>query len=133
MLQARRRWFATTKKASRRELFDDLQLQEVLDRKSSLLHMSERVPLAMVECWGTTVRKVFSPTLLSSATWLPFWRRTSKPARFNARTSRSPETLGSLVMSVGYFDKRPESLLRSYWQVGNSPGFNVKFDRFAKI
>lgn len=40
-----------------------------------------------------------------------FWRSSIKPARFSARISLSPETLGSLGMLLGYIDKCPERLI----------------------
>src|SRR5256885_14380771 len=62
---------------------------------------------------GTTVFQVFSATLFSRETWLPFWRSCTKPARFKALITRSPETLGSLGISARNFDGGPD--LRSFW------------------
>ena len=95
--------------------------------------MSESVPLASSPCTGTTVLKTTSPVRLSRETWLPFWRNSTKPARFSARTTRCPETLGSLGMLLGDFDGGPEGFCVRESFFGYTPGFQVKLDRFAKV
>src|ERR1700735_2361569 len=87
--------------------------------------MSERVPLARVECCGTTVRNTLSPVRFSRETWLPFCRSTLKPARLRARTRRSPDMLGSRLILFCDFDECPERLLRNDVRVGPAPGFKI--------
>jgi hypothetical protein len=95
--------------------------------------MSDRVPLASSECMGTTVLNTLSPARFSKETWLPFWRSSTKPALFNAHTTRSPETLGSLDILVGDFYGSPEGLAFGRPLFGNAPGFQVKLDGFAEV
>ena len=97
------------------------------------LRMSARVPLARTECIGTTVRNTISEVRFSSETWLPFCRNSAKPARFNARTTRSPETLGSLGTSVRDFHRGPEFLSPERPLFRCAPGFQVQFNGFAQI
>jgi hypothetical protein len=97
------------------------------------LRMSARVPFASTECIGTTVRNTISEVRFSSETWLPFCRNSAKPARFNARITRSPETLGSLGTSVRDFDRRPEFLTLDGPFFRRAPGFQIQFDGFAQI
>jgi hypothetical protein len=97
------------------------------------LRMSARVPFASTECIGTTVRKTIPEVRFSKETWLPFCLNSANPARFNARTTRSPETLGSLGTSVRDFDRRPEFLAFYGSFFRSAPGFQIQFDRFAQI
>jgi hypothetical protein len=55
-----------------------------------------------------------------------------KPARFRALTARSPETLGSLGISVGDFDCCPERRAVRRTPVGEAPGLEVKLDGLAQ-
>jgi len=100
--------------------------------KPLCLRMSESVPLANSLCIGTTVLKVPSEVRFSRDTWLPFWRNSTKPARFSARTTRSPETLGSFGMLVRDFDCGPERFAFRCRTLGNAPSLEVKLDGFAK-
>ena len=96
------------------------------------LRMSESVPLASSLCIGTTVLNTRSAVRFSRETWLPFWRNSTNPARFSARISRSPETLGSFGMSMRDFDGSPECLAFGCRAFGDAPGLQVQFDGFAK-
>src|SRR5256885_14882585 len=82
---------------------------------------------------GTTVFQVFSATLFSRETWLPFWRSCTKPARFKALITRSPETLGNLGMSAGNFDRSPKLGSFGRSAVRGTPGFEVELDSFAQV
>src|SRR5438445_9613471 len=82
---------------------------------------------------GTTVLKTNSAVRFSNDTWLPFCLNSRKPARLSARTTRSPETLGSLGMSVGNFDGRPERGTVHGALFRHSPGFQIKLDRLAQV
>src|SRR5437899_8728651 len=82
---------------------------------------------------GTTVLKTNSAVRFSNDTWLPFCLNSTKPARLSARTTRSPETLGSLGMSVGDFDGRPERGTVHGALFRHSPGFQIKLDRLAQV
>src|ERR1700675_600693 len=93
--------------------------------------MSDKVPFASSEWRGTTVLKTCSPIRRSSETRLPFWRSCTKPARFSALITLSPETLGSFGMSSGDFDGRPERLAFC-GTFRSAPCFEVKFDRLAQ-
>ena len=97
------------------------------------LRMSERVPRANSACIGTTVLNVRSDVHFSKDTWLPFWRNSMKPARFSARTTRSPETPGSFGILMRDFYCRPESLSLADGPVRNSPRFEIQLDSFAQI
>jgi hypothetical protein len=97
------------------------------------LRMSASVPFARTECIGTTVREMISAERFSSETWLPFCRSSTKPARFNARITRSPETLGSFGTSGGNFDGCPEFLRFDGPVFRRTPGFQVQFDGLAQI
>jgi len=95
--------------------------------------MSERVPLASEPCMGTTVRNTVSPTRLSSETWLPFCLNSTNPAFLRARTTRSPETVGSLVISLRDFDDRPEgsfAVRRRFW---GTPSFEIQLNGLAQV
>src|ERR1700753_54655 len=95
--------------------------------------MSDRVPFASSVCIGTTVRNTLSPERRSTETWLPFWRSSVKPARLRARTKRSPETLGNLGMSAGYFYGSPERFKLSRSILGRAPGFEIQLDCLTQI
>jgi hypothetical protein len=97
------------------------------------LRMSASVPLARTECIGTTVLNTISVERLSKETWLPFCRSSTKPARFNARTTRSPEMLGSLATSGRNFDRRPEFLRFDRPVFRGAPGFQIQLDSFTQI
>ena len=97
------------------------------------LMMSERVPLASSSCMGTTVLNTTSPSRFSSDTWLPFWRSSKKPARFSARMTRCPETLGNFGMLLGDFDGGPKRFGIRRPRFRGAPGFEVQLDRFLKI
>jgi hypothetical protein len=96
------------------------------------LRMSDSVPFASSLCIGTTVLKTRSDVRFSRETWLPFWRNSTKPALFRARTTRSPETLGSLGISTRNFDGGPERFAFRRCPLRNAPGFDVQFNGFAK-
>jgi hypothetical protein len=96
------------------------------------LRMSDSVPLASSACSGTTVLKTRSDARFSRETWLPLWRNSTKPARFSARSTRSPETLGSFGMSMRNFDGSPECFAFGCRAFGNAPSLQIKFDGFAK-
>jgi hypothetical protein len=82
---------------------------------------------------GTTVRKMISAVRFSKETWFPFCRSSRKSARFNARITSSPETLGSFGTSIGNFDRCPEFLRFDRSVFRRAPSFQVKFDGFAQI
>jgi hypothetical protein len=100
--------------------------------KPHCLRISDNVPLASSPCIGTTVLNTRSLVRFSSDTWLPFWRNSTKPARFSARTTRSPETLGSFGILVRDFDCGPERFAFRCRTLGNAPGLQVQLDCFAK-
>jgi len=100
--------------------------------KPHCLRTSDSVPLASSPCIGTTVLNTRSLVRFSNDTWLPLWRNSTKPARFSARTTRSPETLGSFGILVRDFDCRPERFTLRSRTLGDAPGFQVKLDGFAK-
>jgi hypothetical protein len=91
--------------------------------KPLCLRMSASVPLASTECIGTTVLNTISVERFSKETWLPFCRSSTKPARFNARTMRSPEIL----------DRCPEFLRFDRPVFRRAPGFQIQFDGLAQI
>jgi len=64
---------------------------------------------------------------------LSFCRNSENPARFKARTTRSPETLGSLGMSMRDFDGRPERRVFGWPFFREAPCFEVKLDGFAEV
>ena len=97
------------------------------------LRMSERVPRANSVWSGTTVLKTRSDVRFSSDTWLPSWRNSMKPARFRARTTRSPETLGSFGISMGDFHGGPESFSVGGRPVRNPPSFEVQLNRLTQV
>ena len=97
------------------------------------LRRSARVPFARAECMGTTVRKTISAVRFSKETWLPFCGSSRKPAGFNARITRSPETLGSFATSRRNFDGSPEFLRFDRPVFRRAPGFQIQFDGFAQI
>ena len=101
--------------------------------KPLCLRMSASVPLASTECIGTMVLNTISEERLSKETWLPFCRSSTKPARFNARTTRSPEILGSFATSGRNFDRRPEFLRFVGAVFRGAPGLQIQFDGFAQI
>ena len=94
--------------------------------------MSESVPLASSLCIGKTVLQTRSDARSSRDTWLPFWRNSTNPVRFSARTTRSPETLGSFGMSMRNFDGSPECFAFGCRPFRNAPGLQIEFDSFAK-
>lgn len=106
-------------------------------RKSSTvrphcLRISANVPLATSLCSGTTVLKTRSAVRFSKERWLPFWRNSTKPARFSARTTRSPETLGNFGISVRDFDGGPKRFAFGRGTFGKAPSFQVQLDGFAE-
>src|SRR5271155_3070014 len=101
--------------------------------KPACFKMSPRVPLARVLCMGTTVRRTFSPARFSSDTWLPLCRNSTKPAFFRARTTRSPETVGSFVISFRDFYDGPERRLAAGRRLRHTPGFEIQFNGFAQV
>jgi hypothetical protein len=101
--------------------------------KPLCLRMSASVPLASTECIGTTVLNTISVERFSKETWLPFCRSSTKPARFNARTTRSPEILGSFGTSGRNFDRCPEFLRFDRPVFRRAPGFQIQFDGLAQI
>src|SRR5256885_9388050 len=82
---------------------------------------------------GNNSLKTWPSKWRSSDTWLPFWRSSTNPARFSARITRSPETLGSFGISAGDFQSCPERLALSWTLFWNAPGFEVELDRFAQV
>src|SRR5260370_175439 len=60
-------------------------------------------------------------------------RRFSNPARFNARLTRSPDTLCSMGISMRDFDGRPEGRRFSRPLFGNAPSLEIEFDGFAEV
>src|SRR5271169_4861031 len=101
--------------------------------KPACFKMSERVPLASELCMGTTVRNTFSPARFSSDTWLPFCLNSTKPAFLRARITRSPETVGSFVISLGDFDYSPERGLAARRRLGGAPSFEIKLNGLAQV
>jgi len=101
--------------------------------KPACFKMSPRVPLASELCMGTTVRKTFSPARFSSDTWLPFCRNSTKPAFLRARTTRSPETVGSFVISFGDFYDSPEGRFATGRRLWDAPRFEIQFNGFAQV
>jgi hypothetical protein len=101
--------------------------------KPACFKMSPRVPLASVLCMGTTVRKTLSPARFSSDTWLPLCRNSTKPAFFRARTTRSPETLGSLVISFRDFYDSPKRCLAAGRRFRHAPSFEIQLDGLAEV
>lgn len=95
--------------------------------------MSASVPLASTECIGTTVLKTLFAECFSKETWLPFCRNSTKPARFRARSTRSPETLGNFATSVRDFHRRPEFLWLDRSLFRRAPGFQIQLNGFAQI
>lgn len=95
--------------------------------------MSASVPFASAECIGTTVLKAPSGERFSKETWLPFWRNSTNPARLSARTTRSPETLGSFATSMRDFYGCPKLLGLERSLFRHAPGFQVQLDSFPKI
>lgn len=101
--------------------------------KPACRNMSARVPFASELCIGTTVRNTWPSIRFSSETWLPFCRNSTNPALISARTTRSPETEGSLVISLRDFDDGPEGSLAIRGRVRGAPSFEVKLDCLAEI
>src|SRR5260370_38117551 len=79
----------------------------------------------------TTVLKTRSLVCFSNDTWLPLWRNSMKPPGFSARTTRSPETLGSFGILVRDFDGGPERFTLRSRTLGDTPDLQVELDRFA--
>src|SRR5260370_40549097 len=96
------------------------------------LRISDSVPLASSPCMGTTVLKTRSLVCFSNDTCLPFWRNSMKPPGFSARTTRSPETLGSFGILVRDVDGVPERFTLRSRTLGGTPGLQVEPNRFAK-
>src|SRR5260221_7055055 len=61
-----------------------------------------------------------------------FWRNSTKPVRFSARTTGWPGTLGSFGMLVRDFDCGPERFAFRCRTLGNAPGLQVELDGFAE-
>jgi hypothetical protein len=101
--------------------------------KPLCFRMSASVPLASTECIGTTVLNTISAERFSKDTWLPFCRNSTKPARFSARMTRSPETLGSFGTSGRNFNRCPEFLRFDRPVFRCAPGFQIQLDSFAQI
>ena len=110
------------------------QFAELIDGQSGLFRdVGAESPLAKELCMGTTVRNTLSPARFSSDTWLPFCRSSMKPALLRARTTRSPETVGSFVISFRDFDDSPEGGFAVRRRIWGAPGFQIKFNGLAQV
>jgi len=109
------------------------KIEELFERETALLEDVGESAFGQLRVHGNDCLTGFVVGTFFERNMAAFWRNSTKPALFSARTTRSPETLGSFGMSVGDFDRCPE--LRGFGgpRLGHAPGFEVELDRFAKV